>query len=59
MLGPQDQAAQTLALPLPAASTHPIVVVLGIEFVQEVNGKKYDLKNGSYNALAIAKVLGM
>ena len=59
VLGPQDQAAQTLALPLPAASTHPIVVVLGIEFVQEVNGKKYDLKNGSYNALAIAKVLGM
>lgn len=59
VLGPQDQAAQTLALPLLAASTHPIVVVLGIEFVQEVNGKKYDLKNGAYNALAIAKVLGM
>ena len=59
VLGPQNQVAQTLALALPAASTHPIVVVLGIEFVQQVNSKMYDLKNGSYNALAIVKVLGM
>lgn len=59
VLGPQEQAAQDLALPLPAASTHPIVVVLGIEFVQQVNGKMYDLKNGAYNSLAIVKVLGI
>jgi hypothetical protein len=44
---------------LPAASTHPIMVVLGIEFVQQVNSKMYDLKNGAYNALAIVKVLGI
>ena len=59
VLGPQDQAAQTLDLPLTAASTHPILLVLGIEFVQQVNGKMYDLKNGAYNALAIVKVLGV
>ena len=59
VLGPQTEAAQTLALPLPAASTHPIMVVLGIEFVQQVNGKMYDLKNGAYNALAIVKVAGI
>ena len=59
VLGPQTEAAQTLVLPLPTASTHPIVVVLGIEFVQQVNGKMYDLKNGAYNALAIVKVAGM
>lgn len=57
ILGPQTEAAQTL--PLPAASTNPIMVVLGIEFVQLVNGKMYDLKNGAYNALAIVKVLGV
>ena len=58
-LGPQTEAAQTLALPLPAASTHPIMLVLGIEFTQLVNGKQYDLKNGAYNALAIVKVSGI
>jgi hypothetical protein len=40
-------------------SAHPLFLVLGIEFYQEVNGIKYPLKNGAFNALAIVKVLGL
>jgi hypothetical protein len=42
-----------------ANSTHPLFLALGIEFYQEVNGTKYPLKNGSYNALALVKVNGV
>jgi hypothetical protein len=31
---------------------------LGIEFFQEVNGKRYPLKNGAFNALALVEVSG-
>ena len=41
-----------------ANSTHPLFLMLGIEFYQEVNGQMYPLKNGAYNALAIADVDG-
>lgn len=43
---------------LPPNSTHPLFLVLGISFYQEVNGEHYVLKNGSYNALQIVKVVG-
>ncbi len=43
---------------LTAASTHPLFLVLGIQFFQEVNGVKYSLKNGAFNALALVKVDG-
>jgi hypothetical protein len=39
-----------------ANSTHPLVLALGIEFYQEVNGQMYPLKNGAYNPLSIVKV---
>jgi len=42
-----------------ANSTHPLFLILGIQFYQEVNGMKYSLKNGAYNALAIVKVNGV
>ena len=42
-----------------ANSTHPLFVVLGIEFYQDVNGVKYPLKNGAFNALSIVKVSGV
>ena len=42
-----------------ANSTHPLFLVLGIEFYQDVNGVKYPLKNGAYNALSIIKVDGV
>lgn len=37
-------------------SPHPMFLFLGVEFFQEVNGNKYPLKNGAYNALSIVKV---
>lgn len=52
-------AALNLANSVTAASTHPLFLVLGVEFYQEVNGQMYPLKNGSYNALAIAQVSGV
>ena len=51
-------AAQTLALPLTAASTHPIALVLGVEFYEEVNGKLYILGNGSYTSAQMVAVDG-
>ena len=42
-----------------ANSTHPLFMALGIEFYQEINGVKYTLKNGAFNALALVKVLGL
>jgi hypothetical protein len=40
------------------ASTHPLFLVLGIEFYQQVNADMYPLKNGAFNALALVKVNG-
>jgi hypothetical protein len=42
-----------------ANSTHPLFLVLGISFYQEVNGSHYSLKNGAYNALCVVKVNGV
>jgi len=42
-----------------ANNTHPLFLVLGISFYQEVNGKNYSLKNGAFNALSIVKVSGV
>ena len=44
---------------VPANSTHPLFLALGIEFYQEVNGTQYPLKNGAFNALALVKVSGL
>jgi hypothetical protein len=41
---------------LEANSTHPVFLVINIEFVQEVNGVRYPLRNGAFNACAIVKV---
>lgn len=49
----------TLATTLPAASTHPLFLVFGIQFSQLVNGTEYPLKNGAFNALSIASVSGV
>lgn len=51
-------AAQTLVLTLPSASVHPIVVVFGVEFYQEVNGKQYLLGNGAYTTSKVVAVDG-
>lgn len=39
-----------------AASTLPLIQVVGVEFYQEVNGTMYPLKNGAFNALNIIAV---
>jgi hypothetical protein len=39
-----------------ANSTHPLFLVFGIEFYQEVNGQMYSLRNGAFNPLALVSV---
>ena len=51
-------AALNLANAVTANSTHPLFLLLGIQFFQEVNGVKYPLKNGAFNALSLVKVNG-
>ncbi|MGV3528066.1 MAG: hypothetical protein ACO1OO_04155 [Flavisolibacter sp.] len=46
----------SLDLTLPAGSTQPLFLVVGVEFLQMVNGNQYPLKNGAFNALGIVKV---
>lgn len=51
--------ALTLSHNLAANSTHPLFVILGIQFYQQVNGVDYPLKNGAFNALKMVKVEGV
>jgi hypothetical protein len=51
-------AAMNVVHAVTANSTHPLFLVLGIQFFQEVNGVNYPLKNGAFNALSIVKVSG-
>lgn len=44
---------------VPANSTHPLFLVVGIEFYQEVNGMMYPLNNGAFNGFSIVKVNGV
>jgi hypothetical protein len=48
--------ALSLTANVPAASTHPLFLVVGLQFFQEVNGTFYTLKSGEHNALSIVKV---
>ena len=52
-------AILSLSNAAPLASTHPLFLLFGIEFYQEVNGIQYPLKNGAYNALSVVKVSGV
>jgi hypothetical protein len=58
-LGSTPTAPISLALSVPAGSTHPIFLLLGIQFTQQVNSVFYPLKNGTFNALQIVKVSGL
>ena len=40
-------------------SVHPLFLILGIQFFQDVNGIKYPLKDGGFNGLAIVKIDGV
>lgn len=52
----QTQPPLTLSASISAASTQPVLQLVGVNFFQEVNGDMYPLKNGSFNALAVASV---
>ena len=52
-------AAQTLSNMVSANSTHPLFLLLGIQFFQQVNGVNYPLKNGAFNPLQIVEVSGI
>ena len=52
-------AAIMLANAVTAASTHPLFLLLGIQFFQEVNGVYYPLKSGVFNTLNLVKVSGV
>ncbi|RKS03098.1 hypothetical protein [Flavobacterium sp. 102] len=42
--------------PVTPNSTKPLLLAVGVEFYQEVNGTMYPLKNGAYNPLSIVAV---
>jgi hypothetical protein len=52
-------AAINLLNPITANSVSPLFLALGVEYYQEVNGRMYPLKNGSYNPLALILVNGL
>jgi len=55
-IGPQSEAAITLTATVPTAGDQPIFLLFGVEFLQEVNGTMYPLKNGTFNALALVEI---
>ncbi len=50
--------ALTLTNNVTPNSIHPLFLVVGIQFFQQVNNINYSLKNGAFNALSVAKVSG-
>ena len=52
-------AVINLANAVTAASTHPLFLAFGIEFLQEVNGVQYSMRNGAYNSISLVKVNGL
>jgi hypothetical protein len=58
-IGSDLSSAVNAAFNTEANSTHPLFLLLGISFYQQVNGKNYSLKNGAFNALSIVKVSGV
>lgn len=55
----QVAAPISLSNKIPAESTDPVFLLLGIEFYQKVNGVNYPLKNGAFNSLAIVAIQGL
>lgn len=58
-LGSDPSAVINQSFNVGANNPNPLFLILGISFLQEVNGKSYSLKNGAYNALSIVKVSGL
>ncbi|MDB5191485.1 MAG: hypothetical protein JWQ96_1048 [Segetibacter sp.] len=49
----------SLSHTLTPANSNPLLLSLGIEYMQEVNGTQYPLKNGTFNAMALVKIQGL
>lgn len=56
ILGPQKEPSQVMNMEFEANTDRNLFLVFGVEFVQDVNGKKYPLKNGSFNAMSVIAV---
>jgi hypothetical protein len=56
LLDPVLTDAITLQHLLPANSTQPLFLAMGIQFFQFVNGGLYPLKNGAFNSLTLVEV---
>ena len=48
--------ALTLTAQVPIQSPYSLFLIMGIQFIQVVNGKVYPLKNGAFNALTLIKI---
>jgi len=57
-VGGGPAALLDLQADLQPGNTHPVFLALTLEFVQELNGQKYPLKSGEFNACALVKVDG-
>ena len=53
-----ETAMMNLTVNVTDNSTKPLLLALGVEFYQQVNGALYSLKNGAYNALALVDISG-
>ena len=49
-------AAMTLQCMLASSPASPLVVVLGVQYSQKVNGTYWTMQNSAYNALGVVKV---
>ena len=58
LTGP-ELAAQVLSTALTPNSTHPLFLLLGIEFYQQTNNELLPLHNGAFSAMQIVEVLGV
>tara|TARA_R110000850_G_C9994993_1_gene467542 strand:+ start:14928 stop:15683 length:756 start_codon:yes stop_codon:yes gene_type:complete len=52
----EEVAGITLNASIGAGSVQPVLTVVGVNFYQDVNGKMYPLKNGTFNALGVVDV---
>jgi hypothetical protein len=52
-------AATNLVNAVTANSTHPLFLIIGIHFFQQVAGINNPLKNGAFNSLSVVKVSGV
>jgi hypothetical protein len=50
-----NSSSFNLAVNAPANSTHALMLVLGIQFFELVNGAYYALNNGAFNSLSVVK----